>query len=159
MYVARGPSVSLTSRICERRNTTGTQFLCEFCEFQNEPTGLLFTPDFHCAVSLAGYRPRTAVFDAKARFRSWNRFFWLVERRFLTRQSSAGFKMIRLGELMMKTRKPAQAKRARKISDAIIAKSYLDLQTLRDEVRKAETSRGLSRKPARKTNLPKRRPH
>lgn len=44
----------------------------------------------------------------------------------------------------MKTRKPTQAKSARKPSDAIIAKRYLDLQKLRDEVRKAESSCGLS---------------
>jgi hypothetical protein len=44
----------------------------------------------------------------------------------------------------LKTRKPTQAKSARKPSDAIIAKRYLDLQKLRDEVRKAESSCGLS---------------
>jgi hypothetical protein len=38
----------------------------------------------------------------------------------------------------MKGQRPAQAKNARKLSDAIIAKRYLDLQKLRDEVRKAE---------------------
>jgi hypothetical protein len=67
--------------------------------------------------------------------------------------------MIKLGELMMKTRKPAQAERGRKISDAIIAKSYLDLQILRDEVRKAETSRGLSLKPSQENPPPRRRQH
>jgi hypothetical protein len=44
----------------------------------------------------------------------------------------------------LKTRKPTQAKSARKPSDAIIAKRYLDLQKLSDEVRKAESSCGLS---------------
>jgi hypothetical protein len=39
----------------------------------------------------------------------------------------------------MKTRKPTQANSARKTSGAIIAKHYLDLQKLRDEVRKAES--------------------
>jgi hypothetical protein len=40
----------------------------------------------------------------------------------------------------MKSQKPTQAKNARKLSDALIARRYLDLQRLRDEVRKAETS-------------------
>jgi hypothetical protein len=40
----------------------------------------------------------------------------------------------------MKTQKPAEAKNARKLSDAIIEKRYLDLQKLRDAVRKAERS-------------------
>ena len=44
----------------------------------------------------------------------------------------------------MKTRKPTQAKSARKPSDAIIAKRYLDLQKFREEVRKAESSCGQS---------------
>ena len=38
----------------------------------------------------------------------------------------------------MKTQKPPQAKNLRKLSDAIIARRYLDLQRLRDKVRKAE---------------------
>jgi hypothetical protein len=49
-----------------------------------------------------------------------------------------------MGETVMKTRKPTQAKCVRKTSDGIIAKRYLDLQKLRDEVRKAESSCGLS---------------
>ena len=44
----------------------------------------------------------------------------------------------------MKTRKPTQARSARKRSDAVIAKRYLDLNKLRDEVRKAESGCGLS---------------
>jgi hypothetical protein len=44
----------------------------------------------------------------------------------------------------MKARKPTQAKSARRPSDAIIAKRYLDLQKLRDEVSKAESGCGLS---------------
>jgi hypothetical protein len=59
----------------------------------------------------------------------------------------------------MKTRKSTQAKSARKISDAIIAKSYLELQKLRDEVRKAETSRGLSLKASQENPPPRRRQH
>jgi hypothetical protein len=40
----------------------------------------------------------------------------------------------------MKRQTPMQAKNARKPSDAILAKRYLELQRLRDEVRKAEIS-------------------
>jgi hypothetical protein len=40
----------------------------------------------------------------------------------------------------MKSPRPTQAKRSRKFSDAVIAKRYFDLQRLRDEVHKAETS-------------------
>jgi hypothetical protein len=42
--------------------------------------------------------------------------------------------------IVMKSQRPAQAKNARKPSDAVIARRYLDLQRLRDEVRKAEIS-------------------
>jgi hypothetical protein len=38
---------------------------------------------------------------------------------------------------------PSQVKNARRLSDAIIAKRYFELQRLRDEVRKAETSRAM----------------
>ena len=41
----------------------------------------------------------------------------------------------------MKRQSPTQAKNARK--DAILAKRYLELQRLRDEVRKAEISRAV----------------
>jgi hypothetical protein len=41
----------------------------------------------------------------------------------------------------MKRQIPTQAKDAPKPSDAILAKRYLELQRLRDEVRKAEISR------------------
>ena len=40
----------------------------------------------------------------------------------------------------MKRQSPTQAKDAPKPSDAILAKRYLELQRLRDEVRKAEIS-------------------
>jgi hypothetical protein len=43
----------------------------------------------------------------------------------------------------MKSQRPTHAKNAQKLSDAIIAKRYLELQRLRDEVRKAETSRAV----------------
>jgi hypothetical protein len=61
------------------------------------------------------------------------------------------------GETVMKTRKPTQAKCLRKTSDGIIAKRYLDLQKLRDEVRKAESGCGLQRSPD--NHPPKRRQH
>jgi hypothetical protein len=57
----------------------------------------------------------------------------------------------------MKTRKPTQAKSARKPADAIIAKRYLDLKKLRDEVSKAESGCGLQRSPD--DHPPKRRQH
>ena len=41
----------------------------------------------------------------------------------------------------MKRPTPTQAKNARELSDVILAKRYLELQRLRDEVRKAEISR------------------
>jgi hypothetical protein len=41
----------------------------------------------------------------------------------------------------MKSQRLTPAKIARKPSDAILANRYLELQRLRDEVRKAETSR------------------
>jgi hypothetical protein len=40
----------------------------------------------------------------------------------------------------MKSQRSAQAHNARKLSGDVIAKLYLDLQRLRDEVRKAEIS-------------------
>ena len=40
----------------------------------------------------------------------------------------------------MKSPRPTQAKRSGKFSSAVIAKRYFDLQRLRDEVHKAETS-------------------
>ena len=43
--------------------------------------------------------------------------------------------------VVMKGQRPTQPKSAQKVSDAIIAKRYLELQRLRDEVRKAEISR------------------
>ncbi len=43
----------------------------------------------------------------------------------------------------MKSQRPTQAKNARRLSDAIIAKRYLELQRLRDEVRKTEPSRAM----------------
>jgi hypothetical protein len=43
----------------------------------------------------------------------------------------------------MKRHSPTQAKNAPKPSDAILAKRYLELQRLRDEVRKAEISRAV----------------
>lgn len=55
----------------------------------------------------------------------------------------------------MKSQRPAQANNARKLSDAVIAELYLDLQRLRDEVRKAEISfvpRG-SKKPRGRNQL------
>jgi hypothetical protein len=43
----------------------------------------------------------------------------------------------------MKSQRPTQAKNAQKLSGAIIAKRYLEVQRLRDEVRKAETIRAM----------------
>jgi len=40
----------------------------------------------------------------------------------------------------MKRQSPTQAKNELKLSDAILAKRYLELQKLRDEVRRAEIS-------------------
>src|SRR5712671_4367961 len=45
--------------------------------------------------------------------------------------------------VVMKRQIPTQAKDAPKPSDAILAKRYLELQRLRDEVRKAEISRAV----------------
>ena len=45
--------------------------------------------------------------------------------------------------VVMKGQRSAHAKNERKYSDAIIAKRYVDLQRLRDEVRRAEISRGV----------------
>ena len=47
------------------------------------------------------------------------------------------------GGNVMRSQRRKQAKNARKFSHAVIAKRYLDLQKLRDEVRKAETKRGM----------------
>jgi hypothetical protein len=44
----------------------------------------------------------------------------------------------------MKRQIPTQAKDAPKPSDAILAERYLELQRLRDEVRKAEIGRQMS---------------
>jgi len=43
----------------------------------------------------------------------------------------------------MKRQSPTQARNARMPSDAILARRYLELQRLRDEVRKAEISRAV----------------
>ena len=47
------------------------------------------------------------------------------------------------GGIVVKSQRPTQAKNALELSRAIIARHYLDLQRLRDEVRKAEISRGV----------------
>jgi hypothetical protein len=59
----------------------------------------------------------------------------------------------------MKTRKSNPAHSARKTAGALIAKRYLDLQKLRDEVRKAESSCGRSLNDSRTIHPPKRRQH
>ncbi len=51
----------------------------------------------------------------------------------------------------MKNQRPTQAKNAQKLSDAIIAKRYLDLQRLRDEVKKVEQSCGMRALKAKET--------
>ena len=51
----------------------------------------------------------------------------------------------------MKGQRPTRAKNSRKLSEAIIAKRYLDLQRLRDEVRRAELSRGAQALSAKQT--------
>jgi hypothetical protein len=43
----------------------------------------------------------------------------------------------------MKTQKPTQAKNTRRVSEAITAKRYLEVQELRDVVRKAEINCGV----------------
>jgi hypothetical protein len=43
----------------------------------------------------------------------------------------------------MKSQRPTHAKNAKKLSEAIIARRYLELQRLRDEVKKAEQSCGM----------------
>jgi hypothetical protein len=43
----------------------------------------------------------------------------------------------------MKSQRPTHVKNAQKLSDAIIAKRYLDLQRLREEVKKIEQSCGM----------------
>jgi hypothetical protein len=53
----------------------------------------------------------------------------------------------------MKTDRPTQGKNARKPSNVIIAKRYLDLQRLRDEVRKVEISRGKDVVNAKRTSV------
>jgi hypothetical protein len=57
----------------------------------------------------------------------------------------------------MKSRKSTPVHSARKTAGAMIAKRYLDLQKLRDEVRKAELSCGRSLNDSRATHLPQRR--
>jgi hypothetical protein len=47
------------------------------------------------------------------------------------------------GRIVMKRQSPTQAIDAPKPSDAILAQRYLELQRLRDEVRKAEISRAV----------------
>jgi hypothetical protein len=59
----------------------------------------------------------------------------------------------------MKTRKPNQVKSSRKPLGAIIANRYLDLQKLGDEVRKAESSCGLSLNASQTTPPPRPRQH
>ena len=59
----------------------------------------------------------------------------------------------------MKTRRRTQAKSARKTSNAIIATRFLELQKLRDEVRKVESSCGMSLSVGQTTPPPKRRQH
>jgi hypothetical protein len=54
----------------------------------------------------------------------------------------------------MKSQRPAQAKNARKLSEGIIAKRYLDLQRLRDEVRREELRRGMHVLNAKRTARP-----
>ena len=56
----------------------------------------------------------------------------------------------------MKRQRPTQAKGALNRSEATIASRYLDLQRLRDEIRKAETDDALqgSTKPQDRTQLP-----
>ena len=48
----------------------------------------------------------------------------------------------------MKSQRSTQTRIARKLSDVIIARRYLDLQRLRDEVRKAETKLRTTEKPS-----------
>jgi hypothetical protein len=43
----------------------------------------------------------------------------------------------------MKGQRPTRAQNPQRLSDAILAKRYLELQKLRDEVRKAEISRAM----------------
>jgi hypothetical protein len=51
----------------------------------------------------------------------------------------------------MKSQRPTQAKNAQKLSGAIIAKRYLEVQRLRDEVREAEISRSIASPSSKKT--------
>jgi hypothetical protein len=51
----------------------------------------------------------------------------------------------------MKNQRPTQAKDARRLSNAIIAKRYLELQRLRDEVRKAEISCAIDARYSKRT--------
>src|SRR5258708_14165956 len=53
--------------------------------------------------------------------------------------------------IVMKNQRPTQAKNAQKLSDAIIAKRYLDSQRLPDEVKKVEQSCGMRALKAKKT--------
>ena len=51
----------------------------------------------------------------------------------------------------MKSRKPSQTNAVRKISDAILAEHFLEVQKLRDEVRKAELDAAAKRRGKRLT--------
>jgi hypothetical protein len=51
----------------------------------------------------------------------------------------------------MKTRKPAQTNAVRDVSDAILAQHFLEVQRLRDEVRKAELDAAAKRSGKRLT--------
>jgi hypothetical protein len=53
----------------------------------------------------------------------------------------------------MKSQRSTQTRIARKPSDVIIARRYLDLQRLRDEVRKAETKLRTTEKPRDRKQL------
>jgi hypothetical protein len=54
-------------------------------------------------------------------------------------------------EGVMKSRKPSQTNAVRKISDAILAEHFLEVQKLRDEVRKAELDAAAKRRGKRLT--------
>jgi hypothetical protein len=93
---------------------------------------------------LGAYRPIKLSSAAIVRFRFRNTTFWRIESYLLTRQTAGGaIEIIREEDCHMKSQRPTQAKNALNLSDAIIAKRYLDLQRLRDEVRKAEISCGV----------------
>jgi len=56
------------------------------------------------------------------------------------------------GGIVVKSQRPTQAKNALELSRAIIARHYLDLQRLRDEVRKAENKPRSARAETDKNN-------